>query len=122
MKQGEKRRRKKAIQPVVGAGDGNHRGAGCDNQQQIEAAPGERSRSKKVNDAPVGEINPRHIHLDEIAVEHEPMIHEETKIADLRGIVDLRPVKGADDEYAKTGGEPNEKDGAEDRLNFGCMA
>ena len=50
------------------------------------------------------------------------MIHEETKIADLRGIVDLRPVKGADDEYAKTSGEPNEKDGAEDCLNFGCMA
>jgi hypothetical protein len=47
------------------------------------------------------------------------MIHKKAKIADLRGIVDLGPVNRADYEYAETGGEPNEKDGTNDRPNWG---
>ena len=49
------------------------------------------------------------------------MIHKEAKIADLRGIVDLRPVKRPDNEYAQTCGQPNEKDGTNDRPNWGDM-
>ncbi len=47
------------------------------------------------------------------------MIHQEAEIADLRRIVDLRPMNGANQEYAQTDGEPNEKGGAGDRPNWG---